>query len=84
MQAFLADTLQGGGIAVIKGSLELCGIGVALTGDTTAIDKAEQVFSAARRADEAEVRHSVELAGPWSGPGYRPYHRSPETGRWVS
>jgi len=80
LQAFLADTLQGGGLAVIKGALELCGPGVALTGSTTGIDAAQYAFATAARAEDMQVRHSVELTGPWSAPGPRPYRQSPDSG----
>jgi hypothetical protein len=43
MHGFLADTLRAGGIAVIKGALDLCGQGVALTGTKDRIDQVEQV-----------------------------------------
>lgn len=83
LHALLADTLQHGGLAAIKGDLELCGPGIALTGSPAAIDEAQRAFPAAVQAEDMQVRHSVELAGPWSAPGYRPYKRSPGSGRWV-
>ncbi len=83
LHGFLADTLQMGGIALIKGALELCGQGVALTGIADHIDQVEQVFADVQRADDVQVRHSVELAGPWSSPAYRAYRQMQETGRWT-
>jgi hypothetical protein len=83
LHAFLADTLQHGGVAAIKGALDLCGPGIALTGRPAAIDKAQHAFPTAAEAEDIQVRHSVELAGPWSAPGYRPYKRSPASGRWI-
>jgi hypothetical protein len=83
LQAFLTDTLKADGIAAVKGALELCGAGVALTGSIAAIDQVEQVFAGVAPADDMQVRHSVELAGPWSSPNYRAYQRSAGKGRWV-
>jgi hypothetical protein len=83
LHAFLADTLQGGGLAAIKGNLELCGPGVALTGSPAAIDQAQRAFSIAAHPDDVQVRHSVELAGPWSAPGHRAFKQSPGSGRWI-
>ena len=84
LQAFLADTLQAGGIAVITGGLELCGPGVALTGAVDHIDRAERAVRKAEGADGLLVRHSLELAGPWSAPARRPYRQSLQTGRWEA
>lgn len=84
LQAFLSDTLQAGGIAVITGSLELCGPGVALTGAVDQIDTAEGVLRNGEVADDLLVRHSLELAGPWSAPANRQYRQAPQTGRWVA
>jgi hypothetical protein len=64
LQAFLADTRQAGGIAVISGGLELCGPGIALTGSREQINQAEHAVGETCRADETQVRHSLELAGP--------------------
>lgn len=83
LHGFLADTLQAGGIAVIKGALELHGQGVALTGIKDRIDQAERVFANIQRADDGQVRRSVELAGPWSSPAYHAYRQAPETGQWT-
>jgi hypothetical protein len=89
LQAFLAATLQAGGIAVIKGALELCGPGFALTGADHHIDQAESAFGGAPGPDEQDeqdeqlVRHSLELAGPWSARAHRPYGYDPETARWT-
>jgi hypothetical protein len=47
LHEFIADILQGDGLAAIKGSLELCGPGVALTGSPAAIDEAQQAFATA-------------------------------------
>jgi hypothetical protein len=41
LHSFLAVTLQAGGIAVIKGSLEMCGPGLALTGSAADFFRAE-------------------------------------------
>ena len=68
LHAFLADTLQGGGIAAIKVSTEECGTGVALTGSSAAIDEAEQVFATAARAGDVQVRHSLAIGGPCQRP----------------
>lgn len=84
LHAFLTDTLGAGGIAVISGGLELCGPGVALTGSTDQISQAEHALGETRHADQALVRRSLELAGPWTGPARRPYLPSPTTGRWVT
>ena len=83
-QAFLTDTLRAGGIAVIRGGLELFGPGVALTGVPDQVDQAEQALGALRRADETLVHRSLHLAGPWSARARRQYKQSPETGRWVA
>lgn len=83
LHAFLANTLQGGGLAAIRGGLGLCGPGVALSGSPAAIDEAQQAFTTAARADDLQVRRSVALAGPWSAPGYRLYRQSPDSGRWI-
>jgi hypothetical protein len=83
LQAFLSDTLQSGGLAVIMGVLELCGPGVALTGSTAGIDEAQYLFATTARAEDVHVRHSVVLAGPWAAPGYPPYKQSPDSGRWI-
>jgi hypothetical protein len=83
LQAFLADTLQAGGIAVITGGLELCGPGVALTGSVDDVDRAERAVGKAEGADDLLVRHSLQIAGPWAAPGYRQYQQSPQSGRWV-
>jgi hypothetical protein len=83
LHAFLADTLQGGGIAIVKGGLELCGSGLALTGSGPAIDAVERVFAGAEHADELRVRRSLELAGPWLSSAYRLYRYSPEKDRWL-
>ena len=79
----MADTLQGDGLAAIKGSLELCGPGVALTGSPAAIDEAQQAFATAARAEDVQIRHSLALAGPWSAPGHRAYKQSPDSDRWI-
>jgi hypothetical protein len=84
LHAFLTDTLQAGGIAVISGGLELCGPGVALTGSKEQINQAERFLGETRQADETLVRHSVELAGPWTGPARRHCQRSAASGRWVA
>lgn len=84
LQAFLADTLQAGGIAIIVGSLELCGPGVALTGARRHIDQAERALGQTRSAEDLLVRHSLELAGPWTAAGHRQYRQSSQTGRWVA
>ena len=83
LHGFLADTLQVGGIALIKGALELCGQGAVLTGTADRIDQVEQVFADVQRADEVQVRHSVELAGPWSSPAYHAYRQVQDTGWWT-
>jgi hypothetical protein len=83
LHGFLADTLRAGGIAVIKGGLELCGQGVAVTGTKDRIDQVERVFASIQRADDIHVRHSVELAGPWSSPAYHAYRQVRETGQWT-
>jgi hypothetical protein len=83
LHAFMADTLQGDGLAAIKGSLELCGPGVALTGSPAAIDEAQQAFATAARAEDVQIRHSLALAGPWSAPGHRAYKQSPDSDRWI-
>jgi hypothetical protein len=83
LHAFLADTMQGGGVAAIKGSLELCGPGVTLTGSPAAIDKAQETFAGTAPAEDVQVRRSLALAGPWSAPGYRAYKQSPEGARWI-
>ena len=84
LHGFLTDTLQAGGIAVISGGLELCGPRVALTGSREQINQAEHALGETRREDEALVRHSLELAGPWTGPARRQHQRSPAAGRWVA
>ena len=84
LQAFLADTLQAGGIAVTTGGLELCGPGVALTGTADHIDRAVRAVGAVQDADEPRVRHSFELSGPWAAPAHRQYRQSPQSGRWVT
>jgi hypothetical protein len=84
LHAFLTDTLQAGGIAVISGGLELCGPGVALTGSGDQINQVERALGETWPADETLVRRSLELAGPWTGPARRQYERSPATGRWVA
>jgi hypothetical protein len=83
LHAFLADTLQGGGLAVIKGVFEQCGPGVALTGSPAVIDEAQHAFAAAARLEDVQVRHSLALGGPWSAPGYRAYQQLPDSGRWI-
>lgn len=84
LHAFLADTLQANGIAAIKGGLELCGPGIALTGSAAAIDKAEELFGAHPRVADPQLSHSVELAGPWSVSSRSGYRYSPEKDRWVA
>ncbi len=81
LQAFLAGTLEAGGIAVITGGLEFCGPGVALTGSVDYLDRAERAVGS---ADDLLVRRSLQLAGPWATPGYRHYHQSPQSDRWVA
>lgn len=83
LQGFLAGTVQAGGIAVIKGGLELCGPGFALTGTEQHINEAEAVFSDAPDLDEHLVRRSLHLAGPWSAQAHLPYQYRPDTGRWT-
>lgn len=50
LQAFLAGTLEAGGIAVITGGLEFCGPGVALTGSVDYLDRAERAVGRRRLA----------------------------------
>jgi len=83
LHAFMADTLQGGGLAVIKGVFEECGPGVVLTGSPAAIDEAQHAFATAARVEDVQVRHSLAIGGPWSAPGYRQYKKSPDSGRWI-
>lgn len=83
LHAFMADTLQGGGLAVIKGRLEQCSSGVALTGSPAAIDEAQHAFATAARVEDVQVRHSLTIGGPWSAPGHRAYKQSPDSGRWI-
>jgi hypothetical protein len=83
LHSFLAGTLRAGGIAVTTGGLELCGPGFALTGTDQHIDQAQAVFSDSPELDEQLVRHSLQLAGPWSAPAYNAYRYQPETGRWA-
>jgi hypothetical protein len=83
LHSFLAATLQAGGIAAIKGGLEMCGPGIGLTGSAAAIDRAEECLPNTRRADEVQVRHSLRLAGPWASPAHPVYRSSPESGRWL-
>ena len=54
LHAFLADTLQGGGLAVSKVVTEKCGAGVALTGRPAAIDEAQRAFATAARVEDVE------------------------------
>lgn len=84
LQAFLTDTLQAGGIALISGGMELCGPGIALTGSSEQVNQAQHALGETRRADETLVQRSLELAGPWTGPARRAYQRLPATNRWVT
>ena len=84
LHAFLADTLQGGGLAVSKVVTEECGAGVALTGSPAAIDEAQRAFATAARPDDVQVRHSLWIGGPWSpAPAGPAYEQLPDTGRWI-
>jgi hypothetical protein len=84
LHAFLADTLQGRGLAVTKVTPEYGGDGVALTGSPAAIDEAQRAFATAARVEDVDVRHSMTIGGPWSpSPGGRAYEQSPDTGRWI-
>jgi hypothetical protein len=83
LHSFMADTLQGGGLAVIKVVTEECGAGVALTGSPAAVDQAQHAFATAARAEDVKVRHSLAIGGPWPAPSGRAYERSPDSGRWV-
>jgi hypothetical protein len=83
LHAFMADTMRGGGLAVIKVLTEECGPGVALTGSAAAIDEAEHAFATAVRVEDVRVRHSLAIGGPWPAPGYREYKQSPDSSRWI-
>jgi hypothetical protein len=84
LHAFMADTLQGGGLAVTKVVTEECGAGVALTGSPAAIDEAQRAFATAARAEDVQVRHSLAIGGPWSAPvSVRAYEQSRDSGRWI-
>jgi hypothetical protein len=84
LHAFMADTLQGGGLAITKVVTEECGAGVALTGSPAAIDEAQRAFATAARAEDVRVRHSLAIGGPWSAQvGGRAYEQSPDSGRWI-
>jgi hypothetical protein len=85
LQAFLADTMQGGGLAVSFVGTEECGCGVALTGGPAAIDEAQRPFATAARAEDVQVRHSLWIGGPWPAPGPSgpAYEQSPDSGRWI-
>jgi hypothetical protein len=84
LHAFMADTLQGGGLAVTKVLPEYGGPGVALTGSPAAIDEAQHAFATAARVEDVDVRHSMAIGGPWSpAPGWRAYEQSPDSGRWI-
>ena len=83
LHSFLAATLQAGGVAATKGGLEMCGPGLAFTGTAAAIDRVQDCFLAALFADEVQLRHSLQVAGPWASPAYPAYRSSPESGRWL-
>jgi hypothetical protein len=67
LHAFLADTLQGGGLAVTKVVTEKCGAGVALTGSPAAIDEAQRAFATAARVEDVDVRHSLAIGASVRG-----------------
>lgn len=85
LHAFLADTLQGGGLAVSFVGTEQCGCGVAVTGSPAAIDQAQLAFATAECVEDVRVRHSLWIGGPWPAPGPSgpTYEQSPDSGRWI-
>jgi hypothetical protein len=84
LHGFLADSLQGGGLAITRVFPEYGGSGVALTGSPAAIDEAQWAFATAAPVKDADVRHSMTIGGPWSpAPGWRAYEQSPENSRWI-
>jgi len=64
-QAFLAETVTAGGIAVTRLQAELMRPGIALTGTSEMIDEAAVEFQNFQRADPVQVERSVILSGSW-------------------
>jgi hypothetical protein len=56
-----------------------------VTGNPAAIDEAQLAFATAERAEDARVRHSLRIGGPWPAPGPSgpAYEESPDSGRWI-
>jgi hypothetical protein len=64
-QAFLAETVLAGGIAVTRLQAELLRPGLALTGTSKSIDEAAAEFQDFQQADPIKVERSVFLGGNW-------------------
>lgn len=65
LDAFIAETVAAGGVAVTRVVPELLRSGIGLTGPDDKIDEVEAQLAHLPRADETATRHSIQLGGPW-------------------
>ena len=67
LDAFMAETVLDGGVAFMGVGPEFLWTGIGLVGASTVIDEYEAALAHLPRADEVDVRHSVEIEGtlPW-------------------
>jgi hypothetical protein len=64
-QAFLAEVVSAGGVAVTCLRGEFLGLGMALTGSRSIIDQAAYGFRNFPAIDPIKVKHALEMSGSW-------------------